>query len=269
MSGGPTIEQLLDSLTERTKREKYNDQTINEAVMKLQYRIAPVLGYILSIYHHSAKYEICHSIRGSLTPGKPDYSVFFDAIDAGFCGYYSGLLDIYCCDYNNVITSFEKAYAVASDKFKCAILFYLVPLQLRRGKYIDRKILENYNLDLLIELCDIVRSGNIASFDKFMVTNEVGINKMGSYHLYNSLRLIVFRNFLEMVFEACGSTKLMFKSIIDAAKAIGAELDNISIVNYITNMVDKKILFAQVFVELNALSARPTKPLSFYDDKLE
>ncbi|ELP95037.1 hypothetical protein EIN_252810 [Entamoeba invadens IP1] len=233
---------------------------------KMASRLTVVLGYILCILYHLKRYGDALNVVEVLMESKPlNFSVFIKASDSAMYGYYYGKLLIVNSRYQNAAESFERAYMCASPNFQEVILMYLVPLQLRRGKYVPRDLLEKVNNVLLLELCDVVSCGDVYNYEQLLKENGSALLSVGLYPLYNSLRIVVYRNLLDFVFRTKKVTKMHLELFVKAVQATGEkECDLITVQNMITNMASDKILKGAVYIGMKAMAAAPCDTLTYY-----
>jgi len=74
------------------------------------------------------------------------------------------------------------------------ILLYLVPCKLRLGVLPTQALLENYDLDIFVDIVRAIREGDVRLFSEKMEESAADFIKMGTYLLMMRLKFVVLRN---------------------------------------------------------------------------
>ncbi|BFU26756.1 hypothetical protein KM1_008070 [Entamoeba histolytica HM-3:IMSS] len=239
-------------------------KTVIQTISIMKERIILVIGYIVGIFYHARNYkEVIDCVSSYFN--KIDYNLFINERDRGIFGYYYGLLSVKIGNYKGAAEALEKAYLVANDKFKKQILMYLVPLKLRCGMYLPMEEMKKYGNKILIDLSNAVNRGDVSLYEKVINKYDLEFVQIGILELVETLRLIVYRNLLEIIFTTKKTTKLHLQVIIDTLISLGVtEISLVDIANILTNMALNGILIGAVYIGMKAIAASPTNPLRFY-----
>ena len=229
-----------------------------------------VIGYIIAVLYHFHSYRDVISIVESYFPKTIDYSYLTNDEDIGVFGYYYGLTKIKMGDYRQAATALEKAFVVCKEDRREELLMYLVPLKLRLGQYPSKFVMNKYGCEMLKDLCDFVSRGDIGRFEELIHENEIGLFRIGMYEVYQSLRLIVYRNLIEKISIIKKTHKLFIQSIVEVANSLieneEKKVDSETVINILMNMHYYGILKANLIISMNALVMQPQNALEFYSD---
>ena len=199
-----------------------NNEDLNNHLKSLIIRVRQILkgsvkmscGYLIGILYHVHGYREIIPFVESYFHQKVDYDAFARDIDAGIFGYFFGLAKIKKGEYSQAITALEKAYLVCAEQKKEMLLMYLVPLKLRVGQYPDKLQMNKYGNKFLWELCNVVARGDINKYEKLVDENKIGLFETSLNELIQSLRLIVYRNFLVAYTQITKTRKFMFAQVV-------------------------------------------------------
>jgi len=122
------------------------------------------------------------------------------------------------------------AYAFAHCRKDCAsnkraILEFLLPVRLRRGRLPRPQLLEKHGLGSMLPLVTSVRMGDLRTFNDELKRHQRVLVKKGTFLLLEQSKILVYRNLFKKVFLITGTTQLKLQLFETVLKFMGEPTD--------------------------------------------
>lgn len=150
---------------------------------------------------------------------------------------------------------FEDQYADAEDHLayafeKCprgankrAILEFLLPVRLRRGKLPTDALLLKYGLKHFVPLVDAVKKGDLRTFNAQLAMHQMAFVKNGTFLLLEKVKILVHRNLCKKIYLVANkSPQLKLHLFTHAFAWLGMPLDTDEIECTLANLIFKGLL---------------------------
>ena len=190
-----------------------------------------------------------------------------------FCmfNYYAGITMLTKHSPGNAFIFFSNAYEYLPENSpnRRKILIPLVVLQLRKGLYPPRQLIEKHNLmNELGPLISAVQSGNVKRFEEHVKQYELFFIYHGLFLYIESLKLITLRNLFEFVLKNNPNkhkpTYDTFKKALE--KSTGRSHTDIEFELIMSNLVHKKLCNCQIYRNYGRIIFNQNAMVAYFTD---
>ncbi|KAJ5078903.1 pci domain-containing protein [Anaeramoeba ignava] len=141
--------------------------------------------------------------------------------------YYVGRMHLLSEEYQLAQEDLNYAFQNCSKKYPKhlkMILFYLVPVNLYFGKIPSDSLLQKYDLGFYIQIVHSFIKGNVNFYDQEIQKYQTLFLKKGIFVIFQSIRILVFRNFMKKFHSIIQNTKIPIEDIQKGLNIIGVDI---------------------------------------------
>mmetsp|Transcript_18561 Transcript_18561/g.45686 ORF Transcript_18561/g.45686 Transcript_18561/m.45686 type:complete len:422 (+) Transcript_18561:44-1309(+) len=203
-----------------------------------------VTNSLFRVYFRLNNLRLCKNpIRAIESDGLKSFKEKYPLSQLVTYNFFKGRLSMFDNDFESAASELLFAFENCSSKYKKnkkLILLYLVPVQLRLGRFPPKALLEKYDLsDKYSKIAAAIRLGKLDDFTAALAAHHEFFLRNGVYLILEQLRTLVYRNLFRAVHTVVGGTKLQLSFLQISLSWLGSDIDLDEIECLVANLIYK------------------------------